>query len=210
MTDDEKRKRIQAYKKEWQVANKARIKVQRAAFRAANKERIRAAKAADYASNKERIKARVKAHADANKERIKAENAIRYLVNKERDREKRAAAGRAYYAANKERSFANTLAWRNANKDASRSIVRNRRARQRAAEGTHDANDIARIRKMQKDRCAYCHTKLSGGGHVDHIVALSKGGTNWPSNLQITCGSCNNSKHAKDPAHFARLRGLLL
>lgn len=46
--------------------------------------------------------------------------------------------------------------------------------------------------------------------HVDHIKALARGGSNWPSNLQLTCGPCNNRKRAIDPIEFARRNGRLI
>lgn len=46
------------------------------------------------------------------------------------------------------------------------------------------------------DDCAYC-----GGPQVgwDHIVPMSRGGDNVPSNLVPSCKSCNNSKSTKTP-----------
>jgi 5-methylcytosine-specific restriction endonuclease McrA len=78
------------------------------------------------------------------------------------------------------------------------------------AEGTHTDADISNIRKLQGGRCAYCRARLNGGGHLDHIQPLARGGTNWPANLQLTCQPCNNRKHAKDPITFAQGLGLLL
>ena len=85
-----------------------------------------------------------------------------------------------------------------------------KRARLRAADGFHTSDDIAAIRKAQRGKCAYCKRNLGDEYHVDHIIPLSKGGYNWPSNLQLTCGPCNMSKSAKDPIEFAQSRGLLL
>ena len=88
--------------------------------------------------------------------------------------------------------------------------TRNRRARQRAAGGTHTAADIADILRLQKRRCAWCRAKLNAGYHVDHITALARGGTNDRRNLQALCPSCNYDKNSKCPLDFAREHGRLL
>jgi len=85
-----------------------------------------------------------------------------------------------------------------------------KRARKRQAEGSHTAADVRRILKMQRGKCAYCRRKLGPDFHVDHIVALAKGGSNYPSNIQLTCGFCNCSKRDADPIEYAASRGLLL
>jgi 5-methylcytosine-specific restriction endonuclease McrA len=36
------------------------------------------------------------------------------------------------------------------------------------------------------------------------------GGNNWPSNLQLTCPTCNHHKHGRDPIEFYRSLGFLL
>jgi len=120
-----------------------------------------------------------------------------------------------WYAENKDRVLRSRAKWRAENLEKAAVFVRVRRARARGAEGTHTAEDIDRIRQLQKDRCVYwkirsgCKGKLHGKGHVDHIVPLSKGGSNWPSNLQLTCAPCNLSKRDKDPVTFAQNIGLL-
>lgn len=45
--------------------------------------------------------------------------------------------------------------------------------------------------------CAYCRT-TEGPFHLDHIRAVSKGGTNAETNLTVACNSCNTSKGDKD------------
>lgn len=49
-------------------------------------------------------------------------------------------------------------------------------------------------------RCQLCCCEISGLNspnilvHLDHMVPLAAGGSNDPTNFQLTCGSCNTSK----------------
>jgi 5-methylcytosine-specific restriction endonuclease McrA len=102
------------------------------------------------------------------------------------------------------------LNWKRSNHEKIMVHDRNRRSRKHDAEGHHTESDIVRIRKSQRDKCGYCGIKLNGGGHVDHIIALSKGGANRSSNLQLLCAPCNLSKSARDPIEFAQSIGKLI
>jgi 5-methylcytosine-specific restriction endonuclease McrA len=80
-----------------------------------------------------------------------------------------------------------------------RAHTRNRRAKIKNIEGTHSAIDIIAIGDAQGWQCNACQCDLKiSGHHVDHIVPIAKGGTNWPANLQLLCRSCNVRKHSKD------------
>jgi 5-methylcytosine-specific restriction endonuclease McrA len=53
--------------------------------------------------------------------------------------------------------------------------------------------------KNQCGKCYYCHIKVGQTYHVDHIIPLSKGGSNGPENLVISCPRCNHRKQDKLP-----------
>ena len=72
--------------------------------------------------------------------------------------------------------------------------ARNWRARKKLADGVHTSEEIDEMVRDQSGVCAYCESALTRGYHVDHMVALSRGGRNDWSNLAVTCGSCNRSK----------------
>lgn len=69
---------------------------------------------------------------------------------------------------------------------------------------------IARLERLQRMRCAVCKASLSGGYHVDHIVALARGGSHEPSNLQLLCSRCNCRKSSKEAVEFMQQNGYLL
>lgn len=96
------------------------------------------------------------------------------------------------------------------NPEASRALNHKRRTRIVGSGGHHTAKDIARILERQKYRCVYCPADLKRGYHIDHIMPLALGGSNWPSNLQGLCPKCNMSKGAKHPIDFAQEKGRLL
>jgi len=100
--------------------------------------------------------------------------------------------------------------YRKKNAERYRSHVRNRRAKAKGLNSSHSQKDIDAIWDKQLGRCAYCRIRLSEGYHVDHIMPLSKGGSNSRRNLQLTCQGCNGRKSAKDPIDFARQLGRLI
>jgi 5-methylcytosine-specific restriction endonuclease McrA len=99
--------------------------------------------------------------------------------------------------------------WVANNPERARAQWRARRGRELNAEGHHTAEDVELILKLQRNRCAICKMKLDDDRHIDHITALSKGGTNWPRNLQALCPLCNGQKYNHDPLIFARRKGLI-
>lgn len=129
-------------------------------------------------------------------ERLEAERSERLAASKERERQRRIE--------NRARNLELQKRWRDANRER-------RAAHKRARKKTKKAALRAGLLKQQRGRCAYCREKLDPTTmHVDHVIPLSKGGEDKPSNMQATCGSCNLSKSAKHPADFARECGMLI
>ena len=107
---------------------------------------------------------------------------------------------RRAYQKRKAKSRAETKAWKAANREATSMHNRAAKAKRRAAEGSYNKDDIARLFIAQGARCL-CGDELLAF-HVDHIVPVARGGSNWPSNLQLLCGRCNRSKGAKTMAQW--------
>lgn len=103
------------------------------------------------------------------------------------------AKARENYRLNPGPKIRATKAWIEKNQERARVRTRNHRARKRAAEGIHTASDIDALFGKQAGLCL-CGADLVLGYHVDHIIPLSRGGSNWPANLQLLCAPCNCSK----------------
>lgn len=65
------------------------------------------------------------------------------------------------------------------------------------AEGSYTSDDIHKIRQMLGDRCRFCGCTLDGKGQIEHLTPLSRGGSNNPSNLTLSCLKCNYEKTKK-------------
>lgn len=119
------------------------------------------------------------------------------------------AATRAWLLLNPEKNSQYQSDWVKRNPEAVRSFQQNRRARKLAVEGTHTGDEVKDLFHKQKGRCAYCTSSIKKGYHEDHHVSLKDGGTNWISNIRLTCGPCNHRKSSTDPLEFARKNGRL-
>lgn len=119
----------------------------------------------------------------------------------------------AYRAARREELSAKQCAYAKTDEGKKSKIAggRNREARKRGAGGRHTASDVASLFESQRGVCAGCDVVLvqhgKGKMHVDHIMPVKLGGSNWPENLQLLCPLCNTSKGAQHPDDWARRIG---
>lgn len=72
----------------------------------------------------------------------------------------------------------------------------------------------AQIERRAGERCEYCHAPqrvFNAPFHIEHIVPRSRGGADDPTNLALSCSSCNLAKGtaidgvASDTGERARL-----
>lgn len=180
------------------------------AYRTKNKEamaeKYREKRAAYYAENKDRILAQRAAHKAENKDAILE----RAAQSRARRKEAIRAASADYYQRNKDEIDAKNRAYFKANSAATRSYQQNRRARVAEADGRLSINLLAKLRTLQKNKCANCAGDCGSSGELDHITPLFLGGANTDANIQLLCRSCNRRKHTKDPIAWANQNGRLL
>jgi 5-methylcytosine-specific restriction endonuclease McrA len=100
---------------------------------------------------------------------------------------------------------------RDQNRVASREQAAARKVLLANAPGEYTAEDILRLDVLQDSRCYFCGSEfvsLNGKKtfEIDHLRALTSGGSNWPNNLALVCKPCNTAKYKLSERRFwARL-----
>ena len=116
-----------------------------------------------------------------------------------------------WHRANPEKNRAASKKFYRLNKERVKSYHHARRATINGAIGKPSQGVEKNLLKLQKWKCACCKTCLkTTKHHIDHVIALSRGGENSDRNLQILCATCNLQKGAKHPIDFMQSKGFLL
>jgi HNH endonuclease len=181
------------YDREYRAANRERRRLTQRLWRLANPHRIKIYKRRDRERHKHTtIKSRYKKWAEANRPRVRL-------------------AGQRHYWDNRETILARQKEFRKNHPEIMRVRAQRRRSRVVNAEGKHSAKDILALYESQDGRCGYCGIRLCwdvpNDIHIDHMIPLSRSGSNWPENLCLTCDYCNLSKSNRMPEEWQRMRG---
>lgn len=171
--------------------------------RASIGDRLRSQSLSWNRNNPERVRESNKRYLENNRERIVE---FRRVYNSIYGRAKR----QAKYAANRELMRARWKAWYHANKAYNAARAQSYRARLAGAEGHHTGDQIKMLHANQKFLCASCCKSIRKKFHIDHVMPLVLGGSNWISNIQLLCPHCNLSKGRMHPIDWARENGRLL
>lgn len=194
MTDEERKARKREYQRQW-----------KAKWRAENPEKDRATAAKWRAKNPDHIKAKSVERYQTHREHILNYSKTRYASDKPRflaarkeylDGGGREVAQR-HYEKNKQRLLEKHRKWWRDNPEKTAVLNKRRRVRKVNAPGRHDELDIAWLLFEQDCRCAGCDAGIRERYSVDHVVPLSKGGSDDRENLQLLCRPCNSSKKDK-------------
>jgi 5-methylcytosine-specific restriction endonuclease McrA len=171
--------------------------------------RYQSAKSRGYFRSEKYLEKR-REYKEANRDRDRALGRERARRDYPKNAEVVKARAAAYRLANLEEAKARKKAWAQANPDKTRALNQKRRALQLGADGHHTTEDIKKIFALQKGKCAVCRESIKKEYQIDHIVALTRGGSHWPRNLQLLCKPCNSSKNNRDPIEHMQRLGFLL
>lgn len=113
--------------------------------------------------------------------------------------DKVAATGKKSRIKHKRRNAALFKIWKDNNPDKTRAYEHKRRAIKADTDGEYSAVDILNLLNQQDNKCCGCDIEfnINNKHTIDHIQPLSRGGSNWPYNIQLLCKSCNSSKHTR-------------
>jgi hypothetical protein len=165
-------------------------------------------------SDPEKTRARKRKYREGHLEEIHERERLHRLANldayRERDRQqaakrkdKKRLYDRQYRDANREFILKRQQRWTRANVEKVRLVTRASQARRRAAklrsESHHTASDVRLQYKSQGGRCWWCGKPVGERYDVDHRIPLSRGGSDGPENICISCPSCNRRKNYRLP-----------
>jgi 5-methylcytosine-specific restriction endonuclease McrA len=101
---------------------------------------------------------------------------------------------------NKEKRDISKKKWASNNKERINHYAKERSYRENGAEGRHTLKEWEDLCESVGGVCVCCGEKK--GLTRDHIVPLTKGGTNYISNIQPLCISCNSKKGNRSSANY--------
>ncbi len=85
-----------------------------------------------------------------------------------------------------------------------------RRARKNSVGGSYTPEQAREQYARQKGKCYWCEKKVIWGKHhEDHVIPLSRGGSNDIFNIVIACPHCNWSRNDRLPGEWAKSGKLL-
>lgn len=135
--------------------------------------------------------------------KIRGRNAMRRWRQKEENKKKereymRAKRSDAQYA-DAERKRRRELIRKESYRIRRRVAQQKYKARKLGASGAHTREDILRQCDSQRGLCWWCGKPVGDDWHADHLIPLSRGGSNGAENIVIACRHCNQSKNNRLP-----------
>jgi hypothetical protein len=167
------------------------------------RDKIREQKHEHYTKNKAAILKRNRSYYQNNKDAVRVRGMEYYIAN----REHIVLRNKEYATKNKDKLRAAARRYKKANPH----IVAAENHRRRACKLNAPCGDKSQIKAFCKHvrtanrmRCYWCNKVApKGKRHIDHIIAISCGGSDSVGNLCCSCSGCNTKKSNKPPEVFS-------
>lgn len=170
---------FRAQRRDYRKRNPEKFTIPNQIYRKNNREKVNAYRIGWNERNPEKVKEMDR--------KTKAKNRIKYLLNAKLWRLENPELARLkskhYYHKDIKKSRARGIIYQH-----------NRKARMDGrGELSPDIAETLFVRQM--GLCAYCPADLYYSGyHLDHVIAITRGGPNLDYNMRLACPSCNSSK----------------
>ncbi len=186
MTDETAKEKKKEWMRQWRINNREHINKKKMEYHYLHRDEILARRKKHREENKELIKKQDKDWRDKNKEALSKKH-------------------RELYAENPQLYIERTREWTKKNPKKRRANAMKHYSLKKNARGRFSDADITKLLVEQDGLCTYCRCDISQTYTIDHITPLSRGGSNWPDNIQLLCHSCNCSKNNKTHEEYIKL-----
>ena len=188
--------------KEYRKNNKERIKESKRIYAERNKEKIKEYFKEYYKNNKDKIKKSTKEYQENNREKVR-----KYKKEyRSRDKTKNMMKEylKEYQKNNKDKLNEYFKEYQKNNKDKMIFYSSQRRALRAGNGGNYTPEQRKEMLEYFDYKCAYTGECIRNNLHIDHIIPVTKGGSNYIYNLVPSTPSANMSKGNKDVEEWYR------
>ncbi len=157
-----------------------------------------------YPKEKYRIEGYQKEYREKNREMLSIKKKKYYIDN----RVEKLAKRKEHYHNNKEKCLLSDKISKRKHKDSVRETKRKYRHANmekiqlyhtmRRTSGSYVYAEIQSLKVYQQNKCFYCECDISVKYTIEHVIPISKKGTNNIENIVLACKSCNCSKQERN------------
>jgi len=119
---------------------------------------------------------------------------VQYMVGIAKSRQTKREYTKKWIANNRERYLRKFREWRHKNREKVIATAHRRRAKVLSLPGKFTGQEWKALKEKYGHRCLRCG-KQGIQLTADHVIPVTKGGTNFIDNIQPLCKPCNSGKH---------------